>query len=276
MIKLFASDLDGTLLNEQHKADEIIYKAIQKVLDKQCHFAIATGRDLNGSLRNTGFETFPIYMICMNGAYIATPNKDILYKKEINKTFLKEILTQFPTVHFGCISVNHTYIQGTKESYLQHFYSSSTWKNLHFSKEILEEFIVSHKFDCSLEEIISKDILKLNCHVHDAETRIRLDAFLEKHKDLVINAPFEKGTYEITDISVNKGNAVKYLSEHLHIQPQEIAVYGDGGNDLQMLKMFDNSYATENACEEAKQCAKKVIGHCKDHAVPYHIMKTLS
>ena len=104
MIKLFASDLDGTLLNELHESDEVIFNSIQQVLNKNLYFTIATGRDLNGSLRNTGFETLPIYKICMNGAFIAAPNKEILYKKEIDKAFLKEILTQFPNIHFDCIS----------------------------------------------------------------------------------------------------------------------------------------------------------------------------
>ena len=61
MIKLFASDLDGTLLNELHESDEVIFNSIQQVLNKNLYFTIATGRDLNGSLRNTGFETLPIY-----------------------------------------------------------------------------------------------------------------------------------------------------------------------------------------------------------------------
>ena len=81
MIKLFASDLDGTLLNELHESDEVIFNSIQQVLNKNLYFTIATG-DLNGILRNTGFETLPIYKICMNGAFIAAPNKEILYRKK--------------------------------------------------------------------------------------------------------------------------------------------------------------------------------------------------
>ena len=46
MIKLFASDLDGTLLNELHESDEVIFNSIQQVLNKNLYFTIATGRDL--------------------------------------------------------------------------------------------------------------------------------------------------------------------------------------------------------------------------------------
>ena len=33
MIKLFASDLDGTLLNEKHESDEVIEQTIQNIID---------------------------------------------------------------------------------------------------------------------------------------------------------------------------------------------------------------------------------------------------
>lgn len=42
MIRLFVSDLDGTLLNENHQLDDRILQSIDFVLDNQCDFAIAT------------------------------------------------------------------------------------------------------------------------------------------------------------------------------------------------------------------------------------------
>ena len=46
MIRLFVSDLDGTLLNENHQLDDRILQSIDFVLDNQCDFAIETGRDM--------------------------------------------------------------------------------------------------------------------------------------------------------------------------------------------------------------------------------------
>lgn len=55
----------------------------------------------------------------------------------------------------------------------------------------------------------------------------------------------------------------------------EVAVYGDGGNDLVMLDRFEHSFATSNASDAAKQAAGTVIGNCAFHAVPKHMLKTL-
>ena len=46
MIRLFASDLDGTLLNEHHECDEKIEKGIQKIIDAGKMFTVATGRGI--------------------------------------------------------------------------------------------------------------------------------------------------------------------------------------------------------------------------------------
>lgn len=44
MIRLFASDLDGTLLNEKHQFDDVIVEGIQKIVNSGHVFSIATGR----------------------------------------------------------------------------------------------------------------------------------------------------------------------------------------------------------------------------------------
>ena len=46
MIKLFASDLDGTLLNGLHEADRTIRGAIQEAIAQGAHVVPATGRSL--------------------------------------------------------------------------------------------------------------------------------------------------------------------------------------------------------------------------------------
>lgn len=52
-------------------------------------------------------------------------------------------------------------------------------------------------------------------------------------------------------------------------------MYGDGLNDLEMLKYFANSYAMTNGCQEAKEAAHYQIGTNKDHAVVFHILNEL-
>lgn len=65
----------------------------------------------------------------------------------------------------------------------------------------------------------------------------------------------------------NKGSAVLALCEHLGIGTDEVAVFGDAGNDLAMFHVVENSVAVANATPDAAAAARWHIGACADDAV---------
>jgi len=52
--------------------------------------------------------------------------------------------------------------------------------------------------------------------------------------------------------------------------------YGDGGNDLQMLSMFEHSYAPCTALEEAKYAANNQLGPYHEYSVARNMLETLA
>lgn len=275
MIKLFACDLDGTLLNRDHESDEIILNAVDQVLQSDRNFAIATGRHMHANqMERLGMHDRNIYTICMNGSLILDEHQKIIYHKWVDKEVLKALLKRFPTLGFECIGMDHTYLRTSKEEHIQAFERRSIWKKV-LKRPAISEFMKDCVFDQSDEDILTHDIMKVNCRVEDAGLSDELKAFIEEYHDSIINAPFDEGVFEITDKEANKGEAVARLAQYLGIQEHEVAVYGDGGNDLQMLARYPHSYATKNASQAAKQAASTTIGYCDDHAVPMHIMGLL-
>lgn len=130
-------------------------------------------------------------------------------------------------------------------------------------------------FSQPLSTILAHDICKVNARTADEALGRELTAFLADHQDTVVNTPFQPVMFEITDKADNKGAAVARLAAYYGIDVGEVAVYGDGGNDLVMLDRFEHSFATSNASDAAKQAAGTVIGNCAFHAVPKHMLKTL-
>ncbi len=57
---------------------------------------------------------------------------------------------------------------------------------------------------------------------------------------------------------VNKGEALKKVSEILDCKVSQIAVMGDGKNDLEMLQKSKHSYAPSNAAKEVKEIANHI------------------
>lgn len=63
---------------------------------------------------------------------------------------------------------------------------------------------------------------------------------------------------EVNAEGVNKGNAMVRLGESLGIHREEIMAFGDGLNDLQMLKEVGIGVAVSNAREEVKAAADHI------------------
>lgn len=272
MIKLFACDLDGTLLNKYHETDEIILNAVNQVIENHRYFAIATGRHMHENQKaKLGMHDDGVYTICMNGAWIFDPKGNSIYENYLDQQFLSKILKTFPTIDFECIGKDHTYLRISKEQHIKEFEKRSIWKKV-LRKTDINEFMKDCLYEQSDEAILKQGIMKINCRVEDEQLHHDLTAFIQANSDIVVNAPFQDEIFEITDKSVNKGEAVTKLAQHLNISEDEVAVYGDGGNDLEMLGRFHYAYATENASDAAKTAAGNVIGHCDDHAVPMHIV----
>ena len=66
MIKLFASDLDGTLYNSLHQTDRGILHRVRRVIRAGRHVALATGR-WSATGAELGFGDLPIEVVSGNG-----------------------------------------------------------------------------------------------------------------------------------------------------------------------------------------------------------------
>ena len=134
-----------------------------------------------------------------------------------------------------------------------------------------------HIYDCEPAQIAELEVCKVNAHIQGMGEASEVAAFIAEH-DEVVNAPFDPSMFEVTRAGVDKGEAVAWLAGYLGVREDEVAVYGDGGNDIQMLGRFagyGHAYATSNGSDAAKSAAGNVIGSCAGWAVPRHMLRTL-
>jgi len=78
---------------------------------------------------------------------------------------------------------------------------------------------------------------------------------------------------EINDESANKGNGLKFLAEFLGVPIEDTIAFGDGLNDLSMIKTAGLGIAMENSCHELLDCADSVTLDCDNDGVAEGIMK---
>lgn len=276
MIKLFASDLDGTLLNATHMVDPIIVSALRKVTKSGARFAVATGRTMR-SPNDFGFHGVPIEAVCSNGSIILDRDGNAIYHSDVDKAVLEEMIRAFPQVCFECVGLDRTYVTGSPQDQLAGFVGKGAVDKVKMAA--MRARRRQMQADCvhnqSVSDILSRDICKVNARVSDPALDLELKDFLAGHAGTVVNAPFSPVMYEITNVGVDKGSALKWLADYFGYSMDEVAVYGDGGNDITMLERFEHAYATSNGSDAAKRAAGNVIGSCAFHAVPRHMVKTV-
>lgn len=275
MIKLFASDLDGTLFNILHETDGGILRRLRRTIEAGRHVALASGRCVRRTAE-LGFGDLPIESVGANGAHVVGRGGEVLRHVTIDPTVIEELLTGFPAVCFNCVGRDHTYVRGTREQhasgYLMPRGLAGVILRYRMSRAVRTD---EERFDCGNADVLAQDICKLNFRVPDPGMRREMEAFVAERSDVLVNASFDGDLFELTDARVNKGEAVAWLAGELGLSEDEVAVYGDGGNDLAMLERFDHAYATSNGSDAAKRAAGSVIGSCALHAVPRHIVRTV-
>ena len=90
--KVIISDLDGTLLNNEHQISEYTKTIFQQLHEEKYLIIVATGRhhlDAMPLLKDLGC---PFYLVTSNGARIHSPIKELIYSFDIKSDAIKSIL----------------------------------------------------------------------------------------------------------------------------------------------------------------------------------------
>ena len=162
MIKLFASDLDGTLLNEKHESDEVIEQTIQNIIESGRTFAAATGR--SAAMVNFHDLTDKVYIICMNGSVILGQNRELLHFSTISKEALRDFMERFSHLHIEYLSPDKTYVLQPEEEYVKDMQEHS--RMLANPSQWIDRFMRSMRssitYSQKIEDILRQDICKIN------------------------------------------------------------------------------------------------------------------
>ena len=101
MIKMFASDLDGTLLNALHEADGTIRRAIRELTEAGLHVVPATGRSTL-PIGEHGFTGLALGPAAPMGPSCATAMARCSGPGPSTRRLPEELLKEFPDICFDC------------------------------------------------------------------------------------------------------------------------------------------------------------------------------
>ena len=256
MIKLVLSDLDGTLIDRLGTVEEIDRKAIVKLHEHHIVFGIVTGRDI-GFCRHL-LERYDIYadcIICNNGGSMWVHDKKLLeYHMDADEVIdvMERIRPYIGQCHPFICDENRTFYL-MKDAYKTEIEWKAVRESFYYLGLLSEEDVLKHLKETHISAV------KISIHTLDIPTTQRL---LPIFKDLFPEYevyPTADDYIELTKKGIHKGRTLQSLMEVLNLTSEQVAVVGDGHNDIPMLGCVDLSCVMHTADEEVKACGKHVV-----------------
>ncbi len=258
MIRLVASDMDGTLLNPWGKISPLNIAAIEALRRKNIKFVVCTGRgytDASLPLKEAGISCD---IICMNGAGVFDSSGNQLRKQTMSKNQIRRILDicrSFPVL-YDFMTESGSYTTSDMETFRKYFEDGTFLPMV--SKEHTYETIV-RRFQFTTEEALLNspfDIYKMSVVHGNQEILKHLRLFLEQEESLSV-ASSDLYNLELTHTGAQKGTALLEYAQNAGIHPKEILAVGDSENDLSMLMLpLGYTVAMANASEAVKRKAR--------------------
>ncbi|PSU93200.1 HAD family hydrolase [Photobacterium kishitanii] len=240
-IKFIATDMDGTLLNDDKNLPTDFYDVFDALHTKDVLFSAASGRQYQ-SLVNT-FEPIKDKMVFIaeNGTLVMYQGKE-LYSSTIPTSEIHAIITRVKAIDNTFIVLcgkNSAYTETTDTQALEEI--NKYYHNLE---------IVSDLFAVD-DEFIKIAVLNFNGteqHIYPIISPL----YSQTHQ-VVVSA---KIWLDVMHKTASKGAAIKELQRIFNFTFEESMSFGDFLNDVEMLKETYFSYAMDNAHPEIKQLAR--------------------
>lgn len=242
MIKLIATDIDGTLVTDGgNELNPEYYPVILKLRSQGVQFVAASGRQWVSIERLFEPIKEKIFYVSDNGAYIGCHGRS-LYSYEMEPQLVEAIVKdvrEIPGLEIMTEGLNSAFLETKDEKFL-------SW------------LIDCYKFQVEQVDDVLKTgepVIKVSIYAEkNVEEAAR--SIYEKYKDKLKIAIAGDMWMDCMSKGVSKGAAIRILQESLDIKPEETMCFGDQLNDIEMLNQAYYSFAIGNARKEVKEAAR--------------------
>lgn len=250
MIRAAFFDIDGTLVSfTTHKIPQTAVDAINEFHDNGGRIYISTGRPI-AIVTNIGqISGIVDGYITFNGAYSFVGNDDINID-EIPDNNVQVMLDDADKNGYPVI------VCGKRDLVVYNYHEI-------FDEVFVQELGVTNiDINKSISDLRGEPVLQLTpFFTVDMEKRVM------PHMPDCISARWNPKFTDITRRGADKGNALKLLAAHEGLDISECIAFGDGGNDISILRTAGIGVAMGNAAENVKSAADYVTTHIDDNGI---------
>jgi Cof subfamily protein (haloacid dehalogenase superfamily) len=257
---LIASDVDGTLLDDDEKVTARTRAAVTAAVDAGARFVLATGRPPRWVHPVVDALGFAPMAVCANGAVIYDPSTDrILSARTLSAGQLGELAEIATRIIPGAGLAVERVGRSAHDAATPQFASSPGYEHAWLNPDNTE---------VSVEDLLSAPAIKLLVRKAGAQSS-DMAAVLAKHIGLQgdITYSTNNGLVEVVPLGVSKATGVDELARPLGITAEEVVAFGDMPNDVPMLRWAGLGVAMGNAHPDAVAAADEVTTTNADDGV---------
>ena len=261
MIKLIASDMDGTFLDGNECVPEGSYDLVMRLRDAGIQFVASSGRRFD-----TLHELFEPVVDCMdfvasNGAQVMVAGElvDLEVFSHAAVKRLARVVDMFDTMHLALFDETRSYLLDDEARF-----EREVDKNKNLPNPV-------RVFDVPSPQT---SILKASVYCDDAVMDMAYILTRELDDDFVF-APSGRKWIDVMQRGVSKATGVSQVLDAHGIRADEMMAFGDSMNDYEILRMAGMSVAMGNARYAIKQIADRVIGTNVDQSVQAELRRML-
>lgn len=259
MIKLIATDIDGTLVNKQKQLPPDFDRVLAALKERRISFAVASGRSLVALKAQFKKYLDDISLICDNGALIYDRGELLSCSVMPRETVVRIIDV--------CEQNGMTPLLCTPKDTL------------------LADAGAAYKNEVSLyylNRVVMSDLRQYEGDV--TKVAIYQESGIEEHGLAALEREFGgsltvalSGYYwvDIMNPGITKGRGMKILQRRLGADYESTMAFGDYLNDIEMLGCAYYSYAMQDSHPAVRAAANFETGSCEDFAVTREIRQLL-
>ena len=263
--KIVASDLDGTLLDNNSKVSEKNKLAIAELDRKGIFFVPATGRTFAEVLPELKNNDHIRFIMHTNGSVIHDKKTGEHIRNCMESSLVCEIfdlLSEYDT-HIGIRSDGNFFVAADKmgEENIEHYGFTDAHvnciKNYAIPKENFKEWVRT-----------AKNVEDFSVFFGSEEELERCYARISKDNRLK-TAKFPPQGLEIFSVNAGKGRALHLLADKLGIDRADTIAVGDSLNDFTMIEAAGLGLGVSNAMDELKAICDEIICSNEEHAIDH-------
>lgn len=248
---LIALDLDGTLLNSEKQLSDRSREVLVHCIQKGIYIVPATGRAADGIARQVRVIPGVDYAITTNGAVVMDlKNQKVLKQCLLPKETALDIMNRMEKYHV----MYDPYIKGrgiSKPKFMENLEEygirAAVRELVYATRDVVDDPVAYVRAS-------DTDVEKMNVFLADLSDRDMIEKELSEIPGLIVTSSMPNNI-EINAEGATKGGALLWLAEYLGVEREAVMAFGDGSNDISMLKAAGTGVAMENGVQAAKEAA---------------------